>query len=79
VLFLSNVDKAQVILLSSGLKEQPESIQNGWFLKKHYKVIISRNQPLGEIMNFVGGTSAVRTFFEELARGNPPLLQGSQK
>jgi hypothetical protein len=68
VLFLSNIDKAQVILLSSGLEEQPESVQNGWFLKKHYKVIISRNQPLGEIMNFVGGTSAVRTFFEELAK-----------
>ena len=29
MLFLSNVDKAQVILLSSGLEEQPESVQFG--------------------------------------------------
>jgi len=34
VLFLSNVDKAQVILLSSGLVEQPEPIQNGGSLVK---------------------------------------------
>ncbi len=29
MLFLSDVDKAQVILLSSGLEEQPESVQIG--------------------------------------------------
>ena len=34
MLFLSNVDKAQVILLSSGLEEQPESVQFGGSLVK---------------------------------------------
>ena len=34
MLFLSNVDKAQVILLSSGLDEQPESVQFGGSLVK---------------------------------------------
>ena len=34
MLFLSDVDKAQVILLSSGLVEQPESVQIGGSLVK---------------------------------------------
>jgi len=34
VLFLSFVDKAQTILLSSGLNEQPESVQFGGSLVK---------------------------------------------
>ena len=34
MLFLSNVDKAQVILLSSGSEEQPESVQFGGSLVK---------------------------------------------
>ena len=34
MLFLSDVDKAQVILLSSGLAEQPESVQFGGSLVK---------------------------------------------
>ena len=34
MLFLSDVDKAQVILLSSGADEQPESVQFGGSLVK---------------------------------------------